>query len=168
MWHVHPNTRTQPRACAAAPAMHVFPRYSTLVFKEALTVIGLVLLFVLLVLILALAAPHSARGHSVLSGHRDTHVRFLQDLAPGTRLRIQKTDGRWRTYRVGSSAVIDAGEARLALDTGRPVVTLVTCYPFDAITPGGPLRYLVVAEAEVRRGPPRPRRPVIPAATHHL
>jgi sortase A len=104
----------------------------------------------------------------VLSGHRDTHFRFLQDLAPGTRLRIQKTDGRWQTYRVGSSSVIDAGEARLALGTGRPVVTLVTCYPFDAITPGGPLRYLVSAEAELRRGPPPPRRPVIPEATDQL
>jgi hypothetical protein len=25
---------------------------------------------------------------------------------------------------------------------------LVTCYPFDAIAPGGPLRYVVSAEAE--------------------
>lgn len=113
-------------------------------------------------------ARPGARGHSVLTGHRDTHFRFLQDLEPGTRLRIQKTDGRWQSYRVGSSSVIDAGEARLALGTGRPVVTLVTCYPFDAITPGGPLRYLVSAEAELRRGLPRPRRPVIPEATDPL
>jgi sortase A len=113
-------------------------------------------------------ARPGTRGHSVLSGHRDTHFRFLQDLTPGTRLRIQRTDGRWRSYRVGGSAVIDAGEARLALGTGRPVVTLVTCYPFDAITPGGPLRYLVSAEAERRRGPPRPYRPVGPARTHHI
>jgi sortase A len=90
----------------------------------------------------------------VISGHRDTHFRFLQNLTPGTRLRIQKTDGRWRTYRVVSHAVIDASQARLALGTGRPLVTLVTCYPFDAITPGGPWRYLVFAEAELRRGPP--------------
>jgi sortase A len=26
-------------------------------------------------------------------------------------------------------------------------MTLVTCYPFDAIDPGGPLRYAVTAEA---------------------
>jgi sortase (surface protein transpeptidase) len=27
-----------------------------------------------------------------------------------------------------------------------PRLTLVTCYPFDAIEPGGPLRYVVTAE----------------------
>ena len=32
-------------------------------------------------------------------------------------------------------------------DTAVPTLTLVTCYPFDAINPGGPLRYVVVAEA---------------------
>jgi sortase A len=26
-------------------------------------------------------------------------------------------------------------------------LTLVTCYPFDALVPGGPLRYIVTAEA---------------------
>jgi sortase A len=28
-----------------------------------------------------------------------------------------------------------------------PTLTLVTCYPFDAIVPGGPLRYAVTAVA---------------------
>jgi sortase A len=27
-------------------------------------------------------------------------------------------------------------------------LTLVTCYPFDAVEPGGPLRYVVVATAD--------------------
>ena len=34
------------------------------------------------------------------------------------------------------------------------VLTLVTCYPFDAIKPGGPLRYVVVAEAAMRAALP--------------
>ena len=29
-----------------------------------------------------------------------------------------------------------------------PMLTLVTCYPFDAVVPGGPLRYVVTALAE--------------------
>ncbi len=41
--------------------------------------------------------------------------------------------------------VIDARQARLAPDDGRPILSLVTCYPFDAIVPGGPLRYVVTA-----------------------
>ncbi len=91
------------------------------------------------------AAPGPA-GHTQLSGHRDTHFSFLEDLAPGTLLRLQRPDGAWRVYRVAGGEVIDARHARLARDGGAPVLTLVTCYPFDALVPGGPLRYLVFAE----------------------
>ncbi len=90
------------------------------------------------------AAPGTA-GHAVLSGHRDTHFRFLKDLAPGDALRVQRPDGGWRNYRVTGAEVIDARHARLAPDPGRPVLSLVTCYPFDAVAPGGPLRYVVTA-----------------------
>ncbi len=91
------------------------------------------------------AAPGAA-GHTVLSGHRDTHFRFLEDLAPGTELRLQGRDGAWRGYRVGERRVIDARHARLSPGDGAAALTLVTCYPFDAVDPGGPLRYLVFAE----------------------
>ncbi len=33
-------------------------------------------------------------------------------------------------------------------DVAEKRLTLVTCYPFDAVLPGGPLRFLVFAEAE--------------------
>jgi sortase A len=91
------------------------------------------------------AAPGTA-GHTVLSGHRDTHFRFLENLVPGTALHLQRPDGAWRVYRVTGGEVIDARHARLARDDGVPILTLVTCYPFDALAPGGPLRYLVFAE----------------------
>jgi len=32
------------------------------------------------------------------------------------------------------------------IETDFPLLTLVTCYPFDAVVPGGPERYLVFAE----------------------
>ena len=91
------------------------------------------------------ARPGGA-GHSVLSGHRDTHFRFLQRLAAGSALRVQRPDGAWRVYRVTATEVIDARRARLAVGDGAPALTLVTCYPFDAVRPGGPLRYVVFAE----------------------
>ncbi len=96
------------------------------------------------------AAP-GAPGHSLLSGHRDTHFRFLKDLAPGDALRVQRPDGTWRDYRVIGAEVIDARQARLAPDDGRPLLSLVTCYPFDALIPGGPLRYVVTAAGEPAR-----------------
>ncbi len=94
------------------------------------------------------ARPGTA-GHSVLSGHRDTHFAFLRNLRPGTELRLQGRDGTWRRYRAGAARVIDARQAWLASGAGRSALTLVTCYPFDALEPGGPLRYLVTAEGEV-------------------
>ena len=63
-------------------------------------------------------------------------------------LQVQRRDGQWQAYRVRGSEVIDARHARLSAATERPALTLVTCYPFDAIAPGGPLRYLVFTEAE--------------------
>ena len=93
------------------------------------------------------AAPGTP-GHSVVSGHRDTQFGFLRDLRPGMVLRIQRRDGQWQAYRVRGSEVIDARHARLSPATDRPALTLVTCYPFDAIAPGGPLRFLVFTEAE--------------------
>lgn len=92
------------------------------------------------------AAPGAA-GHSVLTGHRDTHFTFLRDLRPGQEIQVQRPDGGWQGYRVVETAVIDARHARLAQGDGSASLTLVTCYPFEAAAPGGPLRYLVHAEA---------------------
>ena len=91
------------------------------------------------------AAP-GGPGHTVLSGHRDTHFRFLKDLLPGSELRLQGPDGKWQSYRVARSEVIDVRNARLGPDDGRPALSLVTCWPFDSSIPGGPLRYVVFAE----------------------
>ena len=97
------------------------------------------------------ALPGAEAGNAVISGHRDTHFRFLKDLAPGDALRVQRPDGGWRDYRVIGAEVIDARQARLAPDDGRPLLSLVTCYPFDALIPGGPLRYVVTAAGEPAR-----------------
>jgi sortase A len=47
--------------------------------------------------------------------------------------------------------VVDAGRASIRQDTEENRLALVTCYPFDAISPGGPLRYVVMAEEETER-----------------
>ena len=52
---------------------------------------------------------------------------------------------------VGARHVIDARHARLLPDDGGAALTLVTCYPFDAVEPGGPLRYVVFAEGAASR-----------------
>ena len=86
-------------------------------------------------------------GNAVVTAHRDTHFRFLRSIAPGDELVVERADGGRRHFRIRGAYVADHRELRLARDTAVPTLTLVTCYPFDALDPGGPLRYVVVAEA---------------------
>ncbi|MDX1516572.1 MAG: class GN sortase [Woeseiaceae bacterium] len=88
-------------------------------------------------------------GNSVLAGHRDTHFRFLKDLAIGESLWIETPDGFAHTFEVVDLDVVDARQSSLLLDSDEAMLTLVTCYPFDAVEPGGPLRYVVTARRRV-------------------
>ncbi len=96
----------------------------------------------------AVVAGTEGLGHRILSGHRDTHFAFLRELAAGSRFRLQNREGSWQDYAVRAHEVIDVRHPVFARRAeSRALVSLVTCYPFDAITPGGPLRYVVTAEA---------------------
>lgn len=95
---------------------------------------------------LASSAMPGDAGNSVILGHRDTHFGFLAELAPGDVLTIDRDDGRRYDFAVTALDVVDAGRATVVLDAPAPRLTLITCYPFDAATPGGPLRYVVSAE----------------------
>jgi sortase A len=87
-------------------------------------------------------------GLSVMSGHRDTSFHFLADVVPGTAVRIQRADGVWVDYVVREIQIVDERTARLPLlGNGPPQLALTTCYPFDAVMPGGPLRLIALAEA---------------------
>ncbi len=93
------------------------------------------------------SATGTSPGRVVISGHRDTHFRFLENLKPGEMLLLLFPNGRERRYYVASARVADTrirnGDGLYPLADG---LTLITCYPFDTVRPGGPLRYLVDAE----------------------
>ena len=93
------------------------------------------------------AAPGAA-GNSVISGHRDTHFRLLRELRPGDEVRVQRGDGAWRSYRVADAQIVDKSRVDLAEDHGRDELTLVTCWPFEALRAGGPQRSVVQARAD--------------------
>jgi sortase A len=80
----------------------------------------------------------------VISGHRDTHFRFLKDLKPGDRLNVQTKD-RTQHYEVIAAEIVDSRTAELVIEPGTSRISLVTCYPFDAPLAGGPLRWVVTA-----------------------
>ncbi len=98
-------------------------------------------------------APPGTTGHSIISGHRDTHFAFLRDLQPGDTVEIQRADGDVVRYQVTSRGIVDARTAQFTETPERGVASLVTCYPFEAVTTNGPLRYVVTAEATGKTGP---------------
>ena len=86
-------------------------------------------------------------GNSVIGGHRDTHLAFLRALERGAEVVIERPDGARRPYRVDWMDVLDKREGWVLANDGPTRLTLVTCWPFDALRAGGPLRYVVTAEA---------------------
>ncbi len=93
------------------------------------------------------SALPGGEGNAVISGHRDTHFRWLRKLQKGDVLAIQRPDGQRLSYRVKQLAVVDESDTRILQAGDQSVLHLVTCFPFDALIPGGPLRYVVTAEA---------------------
>jgi sortase A len=87
-------------------------------------------------------------GNTIISGHRDTTFRFLERLKVGERIIIQTREGSMVPFKVVATQIIDEAVLDMNIDTDVPLITLVTCYPFDAVVPGGPERYLVFAEYE--------------------
>ncbi|MBT8135374.1 MAG: class GN sortase [Gammaproteobacteria bacterium] len=85
-------------------------------------------------------------GNSIIGAHRDTHFEFLQKLTIGDRLLVERNDGSEHWFRVAYIEVADSTAGQLPLNLGGSWMTLVTCYPFGAVNPGGPLRYVVTAE----------------------
>jgi len=92
------------------------------------------------------AEPES--GSLALAAHRDTHFSSLQQLHPGNTVRLQTAGGKWFVYRVEGIEVVNSEEVPLLLNHDLRQLKLITCYPFDAIIPGGPLRYVVTAELQ--------------------
>ena len=87
----------------------------------------------------------NGHGMLVISGHRDTHFLFVRNLHVGDELFIERPGQPHRVYRVTGTQIIDSRITSLVSDPDVDQLVLVTCYPFDAIIPGGPLRYLVTA-----------------------
>lgn len=83
----------------------------------------------------------------VLSGHRDTHFSFMKKLKTGDLLRL-RTATEVREYRVSRQEVVDSRRQMLSIDDSIDRLTLLTCYPFEAATAGGPLRWVVTAMPE--------------------
>jgi len=110
------------------------------------------------------SAPPGTPGTSVVAGHRDTHFAFLRRVARGDPLVVETPDGRRHRYRVAERAVVHERDADAVVAGGGADhrLVLVTCWPFDALRPGGPWRLVVVAHRAAGAAPgvaESPRRP---------
>lgn len=84
-------------------------------------------------------------GNTVIAGHRDTHFAFLRDIEAGELVGVETPGGQALLYRVTSVDIVDSRTGSLDLDTNQSMLSLVTCYPFDGLEAGGPMRYVVTA-----------------------
>ena len=91
------------------------------------------------------AAPGS-EGNTVILAHRDTHFAFLKDLGENDEIAIETARGKVARYRVREVTIVDKGETRVLDAADSSQLTLITCYPFDAVQPGTTQRYVVVAD----------------------
>ncbi|RGP55912.1 class GN sortase [Pseudomonas abyssi] len=87
-------------------------------------------------------------GTLLLAGHQDSHFAFVEHLQTGQVLTLQAADGQEYRYRVASQRIVDSRNEPMILQYERAELRLVTCYPFRALTSGGPLRYVVTAWLE--------------------
>lgn len=86
-------------------------------------------------------------GNCVISAHRDTQFGFLRRAQAGDELFVETAAGTVCRYLVTEHRIVHERETSVLDPVFGHRLTLITCYPFDAVMPGGPLRYVVTAEA---------------------
>jgi LPXTG-site transpeptidase (sortase) family protein len=84
------------------------------------------------------------RGNVGVAGHRDTIFRPLRKVRVGDELTVTTVDRVYR-YRVALTGIVEPADVSVLDPTDRPVLTLVTCYPFGYIGPA-PRRFIVRAD----------------------
>ena len=81
------------------------------------------------------------QGNSVISGHRDTFFRHLNDLQKGDEVLVQR-GGKTYHYKVTGKKVVEPNDVSVIAPTKDPEMTLITCYPTYYIGPA-PKRLVV-------------------------
>jgi sortase A len=82
-------------------------------------------------------------GNVALAGHRDTFFRGLQNIRDRDEILLTTSRGS-RLYEVESTRIVSPEDVYVLNDIGRPLLTLVTCYPFHYVGPA-PKRFIVQA-----------------------
>jgi sortase A len=104
------------------------------------------------------ALPGSA-GNAGLAAHRDTFFRRLKDVRQDDVIKLTTPEGM-QTYVVQQTQVVDPENVEVLGPSDGPVLTLITCYPFNYIG-SAPQRFVVraVRRTEDRAATAVPRKP---------
>lgn len=93
-------------------------------------------------------AEPGAPGNTAIAGHRDTHFAKLEDIKLGELIGIQTAAGV-KHYAVVETRIAHQDQVELLEQTEQHLLTLITCYPFNSISPNTDLRYIVRAQAKI-------------------
>jgi sortase A len=101
--------------------------------------------------ILAFGPGHIAKtalpglpGNTAIAGHRDTHFALLEAIVIGESISMQTPSGTLN-YKVVETRIVHQDQVELLEQTEKNMLTLITCYPFNSISPNTELRYIVRA-----------------------
>lgn len=84
-----------------------------------------------------------------IAAHKNTQFQNLKDVNIGDLITLERPEGETLKYRVTHSEILDSRSQGLAVESAAETpskLALVTCYPFDAISFNGPMRYVVYAQ----------------------
>ena len=85
----------------------------------------------------------SSKKITAISSHRDSHGEYIKNLEIGDILKLQDLDKNWYTYKIEEFLIVNVKDTVTINKRNR--LLLITCYPFDALLSGTPLRYIVSA-----------------------
>ena len=85
----------------------------------------------------------SSNKITAISSHRDSHGEYIKNLEIGDILKLQDLENNWHTYKIEEFLIVNVKETITINKKNR--LLLITCYPFDALLSGTPLRYIVSA-----------------------
>src|ERR1019366_1172085 len=71
-------------------------------------------------------------GNIGVAGHRDTTFRAVRHLHVGDPLTLTTSDRVYR-YKITRTFIVDPNDVYVLDPTDHPILTLVTCYPFEFI-----------------------------------
>jgi len=97
-------------------------------------------------------------GNAGIAGHRDTAFRPLRRIRVGDR--IETHTGQEAVYVVKTIRIVDPADTSLLRESTSPLLTLVTCYPFD-YAGSAPYRFVIQAEMTVHSPPSISSRPSV-------